>query len=341
MLRTLNRAHAEIGVDLGTSNIRLVSRGRGVVLDEPSVVATSHGTGGHEVVAIGLDAKKMLGRNPPGTEVVRPIRAGVVDDFKATEQLIHQCLKRAGAGGLVRPRVLVSIPSDTTEVERRAVRESTRAAGAREVTLIASAMCAAVGADLPIEEPVGSLVVDIGGGRTDVAVISLGGMVVHRSAPVAGDDMDRALTSWLAQIQDLQIGERTAELLKLQVGAAIPDAPQRKMRTRGRDTNTGSPRELDVDCRWSCAALTPVIERIRDVVLGALAATPPELSADIVDRGVILAGGSSHLVGLDHILREATGLPVLAVESPAQCVARGLERVLEDTELFSKLTALT
>ncbi|MEQ1505891.1 MAG: rod shape-determining protein [Myxococcota bacterium] len=337
----MSRVAADLGVDLGTANTRIVARGRGIVLDVPTVVATAARARGREVVAIGDAAKKMIGRTPEGTNVVRPVRGGVIADFESTEQLLSALLKQVGGGGLRKPRLLVAIPSGTTEVERRAVQESARAAGAGAVLLVASPIAAAVGADLPVSDAVGSMIVDVGGGRTHVAVLSLGGMVVGRSLPLAGDDLDDAITGWLRTVHGLLIGERTAETLKVRVGTVTPELhPELRMRIRGRDLATGRPRELDVSAEDLSAAVSDPIERVRAVVREALLETPPELSADIVDRGVLLCGGTSHLRGLDARLRDDTGLAVLQAEHPTHCVALGTELLLDDAELLERVAAV-
>jgi rod shape-determining protein MreB and related proteins len=336
----MSRVTADLGLDLGTACTRIVARGRGILLDVPTVVATAARARGREVVAIGDEAKRMIGRTPEGTHVVRPVRGGVVADFEATEQLLRALLKQVGVSGLRRPRMLVAIPSGTTEAERRAVQESARAAGAGQVLLVAAPLAAAVGADLPVSDPVGSMIVDVGGGRTHVAVLSLGGLVVRRSIQVAGDDLDDAIGVWLRETHGVLIGERTAETLKVRVGSVTPELhPELRMRVRGRDLATGRPRELDVSAAdVAQATLTPV-DQVRAVVLEALKDTPPELSADIVDRGVLICGGTSGLRGLDARLREDTGLAVLQAERPTHCVALGTERLLDDADLLERVAA--
>jgi rod shape-determining protein MreB len=328
---------ADLAIDLGTSSVRIVLRGRGVVLEAPTAVASHAGPRGREVVAVGEDAKKMLGRTPAGTEVIRPVRGGVVADFEATEQLLRELLRRAGTRTLLKPRILVCIPSTHTEVERRAVQESTRAAGGRDILLVSTSMAAALGADLPVDRPVGSMVVDVGGGRTEAAVISLGGTVVCRSAPVAGEAMDEAIGAWLKRRHGLLIGERTAEGIKLRTGCATALAPPLYTRIRGRDLTEGAPREIDLTSDDVREAIAEPVSRIRDVVLAVLGAAPAELAADIVDRGIILCGGGSRLRGLDRVLGEATGLPVLQADTPHHCVAVGAGRLLEDEALFARV----
>lgn len=333
---TRRRATADLVVDLGTSNTRLAMRGKGVVVDQPSVVATHSGPRGRDVVAVGEEARRMLGRTPAGTVVTRPVRDGVVADFEATEQLLRHLLKRLPGRTLLRPRLLVCIPSGATEVERRAVTDATRAAGGRDVQLVATALCAAVGAGLSVQDPVGNLIIDVGGGRVEAAVTSLGGLVVQRSVPVAGDAMDQAVRDWLRAERNLQVGERTAEQLKRRIGSAVKLDDPPSMRIRGRDLESGSPRELDIDSNDLVGALAPVVARIRDAVLQTLRETPPELASDVVDRGALVCGGAARLHGLTDLLRDATGLPVLVAEHPEHAVAQGAARMLDDPELLAR-----
>jgi len=280
----------------------------------------------------------MIGRAPPGTEVVRPVRGGVVADFEATEQLLRALLKQAGVGFLRRPRMVVCVPSGTSEAERRAVQESARAAGAGRVSLVTSPIAAALGAGLPVMEAVASMIVDVGGGCTHVAVTSLGGMVVQNSVAVAGDALDAAIAGWLRRAHSLVIGERTAENLKVRVGSLTPDVhSDLRMRIRGRDTETGRPGEVELTSADLAMALVEPIGEIREAVMAVLRNAPPEVSADIMDRGLLLCGGSSHLRGLDSELREATGLPVLQAEHPDECVARGAGMLLEDALLLDRV----
>lgn len=333
---TRSRIAADLALDLGSAHTRIVMRGRGVVLDVPTVVATSTRAGSRELVAIGQEAADMMGRAPADTQVARPVRGGVVADFEATERLVRALLEQVGATGLRRPRVLMCVPSGTSDVERRAVQESARAAGAGVVLLVASPIAAALGAELPIRDPVASMIVDIGAGRTHVAILSLGGIVVRGSVPVAGDALDAAIVEWIRVERGLAIGERAAETLKLRVASLMPD-PRLTMRIRGRDESTGRPREEEVVAEDLADAMDPTIQRIRRLVLDTLSQTPPELAADIVDRGLLMCGGTGQLRGLDAILREDTGLPVLRVTEPTRCVARGAERLLDDVELLERV----
>lgn len=336
-MRTAFGRLPDIAIDLGTSSTRVVARGRGVVLEVPTVVASQAGPRGREIVAVGDEAKKMLGRTPAGTEVIRPLRNGVVADFEATEHLLRELLQRSGYRTLLKPRILVCIPSSHTEVERRAVQESARAAGGRDVSLVPSPMVAAIGAELPVNGPVGSMIVDVGGGRTEVAVVSLGGMVVSQSVRVAGDAMDEAIVAAVRRHHDLLIGERTAEGIKTRIGTAMPIEPALVTRIRGRDMNEGVPREIDLTSTDIAEALAEPIARIRDAVLATLRETPPELAADILQRGIILCGGGSKVRGLDQVLRDATGLPVLQADDAFRCVALGAARLLEDEELHDRV----
>jgi rod shape-determining protein MreB len=330
---------ADLAVDLGTSFTRIADPSGRILIEAPTVVATQVGSRGRQVVAVGTEAKKMIGRTPAGIEVVRPVRGGVVADFEATEHLLRHLLKQVGGRSLRRPRLLVCVPTNTSEVERRAVQESARAAGSREIFLVGTAMAGAIGAELPVSEPVGSLIVDSGGGRTEVAILSLGGLVVHRSIEIAGDNLDDAITDWLRRTHNLLIGERTAQNLKHHIGGAASDEEHQQMRIRGRDLAGGAPREVEITTADIAAAISDGVQNIRAVVRAALDETSPELSADIIDRGMMLCGGTSHLRGLDRLLREDTGLPVLQPEDPSRCVVRGAGILLRDAALFERVVA--
>jgi rod shape-determining protein MreB len=303
------------------------------------MVAIRSGSKGQQVVAIGEEAKAMLGRTPADTQVIRPIRNGVIADFGASEMLLRALLASTRGRSLIKPRMMVCVPSETTEVERRAVQESVRAAGGREVHLVTTSMAAAIGANLPVTDAVGSMVMDVGGGRTEVAVVSLGGLVVRRSGHFAGDAMDDAISAWLRRHHQVIVGATTAEAVKLQVGCAGQTHQVTQMRIRGRDLATGGPREVTVTSTDIANALGDIVSQIRRILLEALQATPPELSADIIDRGILLCGGAAQLPGLDAVLREATGLPVLPTEDPMASVARGAENLLADPDLFQRVTA--
>jgi len=336
MLNSLSKGAADIGIDLGTDLTRLVTRTASGVIDVPTVIAFSAGDGNRTVTAYGEDARKMLGRTPSGTQVVRPVTEGEITDFSAAEAFIKSLLK-AQSVGLRGPRVLMCIPDNTTEVERRAIQDAARAAGSREVFLVPQVIAAALGADLPIQAPCGSMIVDIGAGRTDVAVISLGGIVISRSIRVAGRSMDDAISVWLRRQHNIVVSERTLSTIKLGIGCAGTPTKLLQMRIRGRDIGKGNPMELDLQSQDIADALTDVVRQIQEVVVGALQATPPELAADIIDRGIILCGGACSLPGIDAVLREATGLPVLHVDQPMQCIARGAAQLLRDQTLFERV----
>ncbi len=331
------RGTADLAVDFGSSMLRLAARGRGVVLEIPSAIASRPGARGPEVVAVGKQARRMRGRTPRDVQVVWPVRGGVVVDFPMAEVLLRHALRSAGARGLLRPRVLVCVPTGTTEVERRALQEVVRAAGARSVALVNTSMAAAIGAGIPVEQPNASLLVDLGGGRTDVGIISLGGLVVRRSLQVAGSAFDTALVQELRRNHSLLIGEATAEALKWRVGTAIRLPEIRTMRVRGRDLPTGAPREVDITTEDTAAALREPVSRILDLVLDALREAPPEVAGDIHDRGVVLCGGGSALTGLDRALSHATHLPVLRPDLPERCAVLGAATLLGEPELLERV----
>lgn len=329
---------ADIAVDLGTSFTRVAVRGRGVVMEQPSVVAVQASSRGREVLAAGEDAKRMLGRTGREIQVHQPLKDGVIADFEAAEQMLRTMLAQVTQRRLTRPRVLMCVPTETTEVERRAVQESARAAGSRDVLLVPTPLAAAIGAGLSIEKAQGSLVVDVGGGTTDAAVLSLGGIVVCRTARVAGDAMDRAIAGWMRRHHSLLIGARTAEELKQTSGAAV-ESMARGRRVRGRDLAEGVPREVVLEDGELARALAEPVARVRQVVLDVLAETPPELAADIVDRGIVLCGGGSRLRGLEHVLRDAVDLPVIVAETPERCAALGAHALLQSPALFQRVTS--
>lgn len=332
---------ADLAVDLGTWATRIVSRTGGLVLEAPSVVATAPRARGREVVAVGEEAARMIGRAPPGTSVVRPIRGGVIADFEATEQMLRAFLGKLSRG-LRRPKLLVCIPSATSEVERRAAQESARAAGAGEVLLVSTAIAAALGAELPVSEPVGSMIVDIGAGRTEAAITSLGGLVVRKSVQLAGDSLDDAVQGWLRRSHELLVGETTAQRLKHHVGTLTPSVDGHlSMRIRGRHLATSRPTEIDITAKALSEPLTEGTQRIRNVVRDCLREAPPELAADIVDRGVLLCGGTSHLRGMATLLAEDCELPVLQAEHPEHCVVHGARRLLDDAGLFERVVHAT
>lgn len=322
-----------MAVDLGTSTSLVYVRGRGIVLSEPSVVASDRRTG--EVYAVGTEAKRMLGRTPARISALRPLKDGVIADFDATEQMLRHFLRRVAPNRWAHPRVVICAPSGVTGVEKRAVEESTYSAGARWVTLMEEPMAAAIGAGLPVAEPTGSMIVDIGGGTSEVAVISLGGIVVWQSIRVAGDEFDDAIVSWVKKEYKLLVGSQTAESIKLEIGSAGPLPEELQAEVRGRDLVTGLPKTLVVSSSDLRAALEEPVQAIVEAVKETLAKTPPELASDIADSGIMMAGGGSLLRGLPERLRQETGMPVHLAESPLTCVAVGAGKYLEELDALA------
>ena len=329
----------DLAIDLGTANILTFVRGRGIVSNEPSVVAVQRlGNGTKKVLAVGKQAKEMLGRTPGNISAVRPMKDGVIADFEITEALLRYFINQVNQKQtLVKPRIIVGVPSGITEVEKRAVRDSALAAGAREVYLIEEPMAAAVGAGMPVTEPSGNMVVDIGGGTTEVAVISLSGIVTSRSIRVAGDKMDDAIVNFVKRKYNLLIGERTAEQIKKKLGNASAPAEPETMEIKGRDLIAGIPKTLSVSSDEVREALEEPVSAIVDAVRSVLERTPPELAADIVDRGIVLTGGGALLRNLDVLLREQTGLPVTVAETPECAVVLGTGRALEELDLLREV----
>ncbi len=329
----------DVGIDLGTANTLVTVRNRGIVISEPSVVAMDTRT--KRVLAIGAEAKRMVGRTPANIVAIRPLRDGVISDFDVTEQMIRYFINKVHDryARIPRPRVLVGIPSGVTEVEKRAVRDATVNAGARWSRLIEEPMAAAIGAGLPVSEPSGSLIVDIGGGTTEVAVISLGGIVVSRSVRIGGDEMDTDIVSFARREYNLLMGERTAEEIKIAVGSAYPSetADERTVTFRGRDLLTGLPRSVEVGGDQIREALEPSIAQIVEAIKETIEETPPELVADIMDQGIVLAGGGALLMGLDRRVAEATQMPVHIADDPLTCVVRGTGRVLEELDQLERV----
>ena len=318
----------DMAVDLGTANTLVFVRGRGIVLSEPSVVAIDQSTG--EVYAVGLEAKRMLGRTPGSISAIRPLKDGVIADFDVTEQMLRHFIQKAHQHRFAHPRVVVCVPSGVTGVEKRAVEEATLSAGARQAYLIEEPMAAAIGAGLPVGEPTGNMIVDIGGGTSEVAVISLGGIVVSQSLRVGGDEMDEAIVNHLKREYKLLIGTQTAEEIKLEVGSAFPLKEELQAEVRGRDMLTGLPKTVILSSEEVRHALEEPVGQIIDAIRSTLDKTPPELSADIMDRGIVLAGGGALLKGLDQRLRQETHMPTHVAESPLTCVAVGAGRSLEE-----------
>jgi rod shape-determining protein MreB len=324
----LGRFAKDMGIDLGTANTLVYVQGRGIVLQEPTVVAIEKET--NNIFAVGSEAKQMVGRTPGNIVAVRPMKDGVIADFDVTEKMLRYFINKAAKNvGILAPRVIIGVPSGVTEVEKRAVMDAGLQAGAREVFLIEEPMAAAIGAGLAVEEPTGNLIVDIGGGTTEVAVISLGGIVSSRSLRIAGDEMNESIAQYIKRHYNLMIGERTAEELKKEIGSAYPDGKERSAEVRGRDLLTGLPRTINIASREVLEALTEPISGIVDAVKMTLERTPPELAADILDKGIIMAGGGSLLKGIERLLNEETGMPVQRAEDPLTCVARGTGIALE------------
>ncbi|WP_159881155.1 rod shape-determining protein [Paenibacillus puerhi] len=327
----------DLGIDLGTANTLVYVKGKGIVVREPSVVAIRTDT--KTIEAVGNDAKKMIGRTPGNIRAIRPMKDGVIADFETTSTMIKYFIRQAQKQRLLfqrHPSVMVCVPSGITAVEKRAVEDATRQAGAREAYTIEEPFAAAIGADLPVWEPTGSMVVDIGGGTTEVAVISLGGIVTSRSVRVAGDEMDDAITQYIKRTYNLMIGERTSEQIKLEIGSALPLENTIKLEIRGRDLVSGLPKTMSVSSEEITEALSDTFNSIVDAVKVTLEKCPPELSADIMDRGIVLTGGGGLLRNLDKLLTRETGMPVLVAENPLDCVAIGTGRALENIHLFRK-----
>ncbi len=321
----------DIGMDLGTSNILLTIKGKGIVLNEPAVVAINRQT--NQIVATGHEAKEMLGRTPEQIRAVRPMKDGVIADFTAAQLMIKNIItkvcKRYNAG---RPRVVVGVPSGITEVEERAVEEAVAQAGAREVYLIEEPMAAAIGAGMDVAEPTGNMIVDIGGGTTEIAVISLGGIVVSDSIKIAGDVMDEEIINYIKNNLNLAIGETTAEQVKLELGCAIPLVTQKTMEIRGRELTTGLPENKIVTSEQIQEAMQSSIEKIIDLVKSTLEKTPPELASDIVERGIVLTGGGALIKGIDTLIAQKIDIPVYIAERPLDCVANGTGKTIEDMD---------
>ncbi|MBU0701669.1 rod shape-determining protein [bacterium] len=323
----------DIGIDLGTANTLVHVRGEGIVLSEPSVVAIQKDT--RAVLAVGEEAKRMLGRTPGDIVAIRPLKDGVIADFEITERMIrHFITKVHNRRALVRPRIVIGVPSGITEVERRAVREAAEQAGAREVYLIEEPMAAAIGANICVHEPAGNLIIDVGGGTTEVAVISLGGLVVSKSIRIAGNEMDEALVQYIKKTHSLLIGERTAEEVKIKIGSAYPLPEEQSMEVKGRDTMTGLPRTLKITSEEIREALKEPISFIVEIVKTALEETPPELASDIVDRGIVMAGGGALLRELDRLISQETRLPVVIADDPLRCVVIGTGKYLDELKHF-------
>ena len=330
-------ASNDIGIDLGTANTLVYVKDQGIVLREPSVVAVKTGT--NEVIAVGDDAKRMLGRTPGGITAIRPLKDGVIADFRVTEAMLRHFIRKVhNRRSMVRPRVVIAVPSGITEVEKRAVKESAEQAGAREVHLMEEPMAAAIGVGLPVQEAAGNMIVDIGGGTTEVAIISLSGIVYARSVRVAGDELDEAIVNYMKRAYNLMIGERTAEEIKLRIGSAFPMGKEATMEVKGRDMVAGLPKTITITSQEVREAMLEPLNTIIDAVRTTLERCPPELSADLVDRGIMLAGGGALLRGLDKLLQEETALPVHVAEDPLSAVCEGTGRVLSELAFLRKVS---
>lgn len=326
----------DIGIDLGTANTLVYVKGQGIVLNEPSVVAVEKRT--NKILAIGIAAKEMIGRTPYEISAIRPMKDGVIADFEITEKMLSSFIKRVVKHRfLMKPRIIISVPSGITEVEKRAVRDTAENAGAREVYLISEPMAAAIGVGLPVDQPSGSMIIDIGGGTTEIAVIALNGIVNDTSIRIAGDELDEAIISYLKKNYSMLIGERTAEEIKWKIGAAYPLEKEETMEVKGRDLVAGVPKTMKVSSAQIREAINEPICGIIDAVRQALEQTPPELASDILDRGIILTGGGALIRGLDKRLRQETNLPIIIADDPLTCVVRGTGKCLEDIQAYKKV----
>ena len=326
----------DIGIDLGTANLLVALKGKGIVLKEPSVVAINKRTG--NIVATGTEAKEMLGRTPEQISAVRPMKDGVIADFTATQLMLKNIIAKVGKRyNIGKPRVVVGVPSGITEVEERAVEEAVMQAGAREVYLIEEPMAAAIGASLDVGEPSGNIIVDIGGGTTEVAVISLGGIVVSHSIRIAGDELDEDIVNYIKHEMNLAIGETTAEQIKIRLGCAMPLMTEESMEIRGRDLSTGLPKNVNITSTQVEEAMKESIFKIVEIVKMTLEKTPPELAADIMEKGIVLAGGGALIKNLDKLISQETGMPVYVADEPLDCVVRGAGKVLEDIERLGRV----
>ena len=330
----------DIGIDLGTANTLVHMKGRGMVVNEPSVVAINTRT--NKVLAVGNEAKEMIGRTPGNIMAIRPMKDGVIADFDVTQSMLKYFIKKAMQHSKVgRPRVIVCVPSGVTEVEKRAVEDATMQVGVKEVYLMEEPMAAAIGANLPVEEPVGCMIVDIGGGTTEIAVISLGGIVTSRSLKVAGEVLDDSITTYIKKEYNLLIGDRTAENIKKEIGGAFKRPKKEEVSIRGRDLLTGLPKNITITSDEILEALREPIYQIIEAIKDTLEKTPPELSADIMDRGITLAGGGALIYGLDKLIKQETGITANVAENPLDCVALGAGRVSEDIEMLKKVLMAT
>ncbi len=336
MANMYNYFSSDLAIDLGTANTLVYIRGRGIVLREPSIVVVDDRNG--RIQAVGMEAKDMLGKTPANIRAIRPMKDGVIADFETTEKMLQYFIKKTRTGNqFLKPRIVIGIPSEITQVERRAVRDAALRARANEVFLIEQAMAAAIGADLPITEPGGNMIVDIGGGTTDVAVISLSGIVISKSIRIASNEMDEAIIQYIKKKYNLLVGERTAEQIKIKIGSAFPLDEPLEMEIKGRDLTYGIPKTLNVNDSEIREALEGVVQTLIEVVKNTLEKTPPELAADIVDRGIIICGGGALLKNLDKRLREETSLPIFIADDPLSSVVLGAGKILENLPLLKKI----
>jgi len=339
-LRLFDFLSQDIGIDLGTANTYVFVKGKGIVLREPSVVAIQKMRDKDIILAVGEEAKQMIGRTPGNIVAIRPMKDGVIADFDVTHEMLRHFIGLAYRRSWFKrkPRVVVCVPSGVTAVEERAVKEATMQAGAREVHLIEEPMAAAIGAGLPVSEPNGSMIVDIGGGTTDVAILSLGGIVTHRSIRIGGDDMDESIIHYIKRKYNLMIGERTAEDIKINVGSASPEQEERKMEIRGRDMVSGLPKTLELTAGEINIAMKDPIQSIIEAIKVTLEKTPPELAADIMDRGIVMTGGGALLDGFDRLISQETGMPVVVADNTLDCVVLGAGMVLKEMSLLKRVS---
>jgi rod shape-determining protein MreB len=334
--RLSNFLSNDVAIDLGTANTLVFIKGSGIVLDEPSVVAVDQST--RKIYAVGKEAKAMLGKTPKHIAAIRPMKDGVIADFEITEMMLREFIRKSQKKKLfIRPRIVIAVPSGITEVEKRAVRDSAEHAGARDVFLIAEPIAAAIGVGLPVDKPSGNMIIDIGGGTTEIAVIALDGIVADSSIRVAGDEMDEALVNYVKRTYNLLIGEQTAEHIKMTIGSAAKLEPELEIEVKGRDLVAGIPKNLKLTSEEIRDALSEPLSQIVEALKTALEQTPPELAADIVDRGIVLTGGGSLLKGLDTLLKEQTNLPINLVDDPLRCVVLGAGKVLDNVHLYDRI----
>jgi rod shape-determining protein MreB len=326
----------DVAIDLGTANTLVYLKGKGIVLNEPSVVAVDRTTG--KVIAVGKEAKSMLGRTPDQIVAVRPLKDGVIADFEKTEDLLREFIQKAlRRRTWVRPRIIICVPSGITEVEKRAVQDSAQHAGAREVLLVPEPIAAAIGVGLPVGKPSGNMIIDIGGGTTEIAVMALNSIVNQQSIRVGGDEMDEAIVQYVKKAYNLLIGEQTAEQIKIKIGSAFRLEQEEEMEIKGRDLVAGIPKTMKISSVEVREALSEPLQQIVDALMQSLEKTPPELASDIVDRGIVMTGGGSLLRGIDMLLREATNLPITVAEDPLTCVVLGTGKILDDPTLYEKV----